>query len=109
MFRRSLVGVLLAAAVLSAPAMPANAGGHTVKATQQRKFSPKSITVNKGDSVTWKDTASFKHTVTATSNNWTKNVKLKPGRSTNFHFTKKGTYTYICTIHAGMSGKVVVK
>jgi plastocyanin len=109
MLKRGLVGALLAAVVLMAPALPANAGGHTVKATQQKKFSPSTISVNKGDKVVWKNTSNnLKHTVTAISSNWSKNTKIKAGQSTSFKFTKAGTYKYICSIHPGMSGKVVV-
>jgi plastocyanin len=28
--------------------------------------------------------------------------------SATLHFTRPGTYTFVCTIHAGMTGKVVV-
>jgi len=110
MFKRGLVGALLAMVVLMAPVLPASAGGHVVKATQQRKFTPSTITVSKGSTVVWKNTSkNLTHTVTATSSNWSKNTKLHHGTKTSFRFTKKGTYTYICTIHAGMSGKVIVK
>jgi plastocyanin len=33
---------------------------------------------------------------------------LNPGQTYSFMFAKVGTFTYTCTIHAGMDGKVQV-
>jgi plastocyanin len=31
-----------------------------------------------------------------------------PGRSFNVRFDQPGTYTYVCTLHPGMGGTIVV-
>jgi plastocyanin len=90
-----------------APAVPAQAAT-VVKATQSLSFKPKTLNVHTGTKVVWKNTCSCTHTVTATSNNWNKNTTIHSGDTTSFTFKHKGTYKYHCTIHAGMSGKVVV-
>jgi plastocyanin len=107
MIRARVLAVVAAAALVVAPAIPAQAAV-VVKATQNLTFKPKTLSVNKGTKVTWKNVCSCTHTVTATSNNWSKNTRLGPGDTTSFTFKRNGTYRYKCTIHAGMTGKVVV-
>ncbi|MFL5767712.1 MAG: plastocyanin/azurin family copper-binding protein [Actinomycetota bacterium] len=98
---------LVAGPLALAPAIPAQAAT-VVKATQSFSFKPGTVHVNKGAKVVWKNTCSCTHTVTATSNNWNKNTTIHSGDTTSFTFKQNGTYKYHCTIHAGMSGKVVV-
>jgi plastocyanin len=111
MLRVRIVAVVaattLAGAVALGPAIPAQAAT-VVKATGSLRFKPKTVDVNKGAKVVWKNTCSCTHTVTATSNNWSKNTTLRSGDTTSFTFKRRGTYRYECTIHAGMTGKVVV-
>jgi plastocyanin len=112
MLRGRIVATIAAATLIAgplalAPAAPADAAT-VVKATGNLTFKPKTLNVNKGTKVVWKNTCSCTHTVTATSNNWSKNTTLQSGDTTSFTFKRKGTYKYHCTIHAGMSGKVVV-
>jgi len=98
---------LVAGPLALAPAAPAQAAS-VVKATGNLTFKPKTLNVNKGAKVVWKNTCSCTHTVTASSNNWNKNTTLQSGDTTSFTFKRKGTYKYHCTIHSGMTGKVVV-
>jgi plastocyanin len=98
---------LIAGPLAIAPAVPVQAAT-VVKATQNLTFKPKTLNVHKGTKVVWKNTCSCTHTVTATSNNWNKNTTIQSGDTTSFTFKRRGTYKYHCTIHAGMSGKVVV-
>ena len=97
----------LAGAIAVGPAIPAQAAT-VVKATQSLQFKPQTLRVHKGTKVVWKNVCTCTHTVTATSNNWSKNTTLHPGDSTSFTFKRTGTYKYHCTIHAGMTGKVIV-
>jgi plastocyanin len=107
MVKARVLAVLAAAALVVTPALPAQAAV-VVKATQNLTFKPKTLNVHKGTKVTWKNVCSCTHTVTATSNNWSKNTRLSSGSTTSFTFKRSGTYKYHCTIHTGMSGKVVV-
>jgi len=97
----------LAGAIAVGPAIPAQAAT-VVKATQSLQFKPQTLRVHKGTKVVWKNTCTCTHTVTATSNNWSKNTTLSSGSTTSFTFKHTGTFKYHCTIHAGMTGKVVV-
>src|SRR3954470_21671209 len=98
---------LVAGPLALAPAAPAQAAT-VVKATQSLTFKPRTVNINKGAKVVWKNTCSCTHTVTATSNNWNKDTTIQSGDTTGFTFKRRGTYRYQCTIHDGMTGKVVV-
>jgi len=73
-------------------------------------FSPSALTIKKGDSVTWRfldgDTP---HNVTSQGAKRFKSSATKHSGSYTVRFTKAGTFSYVCTIHAGMKGKVVVR
>ena len=98
---------LVAGPLALAPAVPAQAAT-VVKATGNLTFKPRTVNINKGSKVVWRNTCSCNHTVTATSNNWNKDTTIHAGDSTSFTFKRNGTYRYECTIHSGMTGKVVV-
>jgi plastocyanin len=107
MFRARALAVLATAALTLAPALPAQAA-FIVKATDNNTFRPGTASVARDTKVTWKNTSNVSHTVTATSNNWTKNVVIAPGETTSRTFKRNGTYRYKCRFHSGMTGKVVV-
>jgi plastocyanin len=69
-------------------------------------YRPHTLNVAKGTTVVWTNKDSVKHTATRRGSFTT--GKIKPGHSAAVRFTAKGTYRYICTLHEGMSGKVVV-
>jgi plastocyanin len=68
------------------------------------------VTVKKGTSVTWKWTGHNPHNVTVTGGPAKFHSKTQTSGSFSHKFTKAGTYSILCTIHApGMKMKVVVK
>ena len=71
------------------------------------KFTPASITVNVGDSVTWRNSGPTAHTATASDGSFDTGL-LSRGESGSHTFTKAGTYPYICTPHPNMKGTVKV-
>jgi quinohemoprotein ethanol dehydrogenase len=75
-------------------------------------FSPGTIIVPPGTTVTWTNTGKQPHTATSTvsESNPTKfdSGILQPGQSYSFTFDQAGTYDYFCTIHPFMRGKVIV-
>jgi plastocyanin len=56
----------------------------------------------------WKNPTGVKHSVTATSGNWSKDVVIKPGTKTAKVFKKRGAYDYKCRFHKDMTGHVHV-
>ena len=85
-----------------------NAGSGNTVDVKNFSFTPGSLTISKGATVTWKFDDAAKHNVTASGNIF-KSPDLSSGGSYAFTFTKPGTYNYICTIHQYMKGTVTVR
>lgn len=71
-------------------------------------FNPSEITVKKGTEVTWTNNDSTTHTVTSDTNAF-KSGDLAPGNTFKFTFNETGTFSYHCSIHTTMTGKVIVQ
>ena len=85
----------------SAPSTPAVKGTVDVL---DNKFTPKEIDVSVGDTVTWDFKGSVNHNVSGPGFN---SKTMRSGTFTH-QFNSAGSYNYVCTIHAGMKGEVVV-
>ncbi len=70
-------------------------------------FVPQTLTVPVGTSVRWVNSSSVVHTVTSNVELFDESVPS--GESFSYTFSTAGTYNYVCTIHAGMSGTIVVQ
>jgi manganese oxidase len=77
----------------------ANAGSNS--------FSPNPVEVKVGETVTWINDDSGRHTVTSKDGTFDSGVMGK-GQSFSFTFDKSGQYPYFCSPHPGMVGTVVV-
>lgn len=72
-------------------------------------FKPADITIKKGTTVTWTNKDSLSHTVTETDSQTGPNSSpLSQDESYTFTYNQAGTFTYHCSIHPEMTGKVVV-
>ncbi len=74
-------------------------------------FSPKTLTVKAGTTVTWKNDDQFAHEVTSAAGDPGAAFDLgqQAGGATVHHtFTTAGTYHYYCNIHNYMTGTIVV-
>jgi len=94
------------------PGGPGGGGGPAApsKATvslANKAFSPRTVTIAAGGVVTWTNHDSMPHTVTSTSGAFNSPI-LNSGGTFKQTFTKPGTYPYICTLHSGMGGTVIV-
>ena len=103
--RMTLVMAGLLFTKLAAPAESADAD--TV-AIRDFAFSPNSLTVSAGTTVTWKNLDGEPHTV-VNDNGLFRSDALDENDSYTFRFDKPGTYTFICSIHPHMHGTIVVK
>jgi plastocyanin len=92
---------------------PAPTGGTSVT-MNENLFAPKSVTVKRGDTVKWTNDDPVGHDVTQTSGPGRK-FKSGPAGGLNqddtftHTFTTTGRFGYVCTVHAGMEGTVVVR
>jgi plastocyanin len=64
--------------------------------------------VSTGTTVTWVNNDTIPHDTVADGGQWSSPV-LSPGQSFQFRFATTGTFTYKCTLHAGMVGTVTVQ
>lgn len=76
--------------------------------TDTTSFSPGSITINVGGTVTWINYDGESHNPTQDDFSWTSNEIHQNGQFTHT-FTAAGTYPYHCEIHKEMKGTVTVK
>src|SRR5215212_9265840 len=70
-------------------------------------FEPGTISVPVGATVTWTNTGSRPHTVTADDGSFDSG-RLDPGEQFSQTFDQPGTYTYHCGFHPEMQGTIVV-
>ncbi|HSW66363.1 MAG TPA: cupredoxin domain-containing protein [Bacillota bacterium] len=71
-------------------------------------YTPASITVKKGTSVTWTNEDSAQHTVTIDDGTGPHSQPLNKGDTYTYTFSDAGTYKYHCTFHSNMTGTVTV-
>jgi plastocyanin len=71
-------------------------------------FSPETITVTVGDSVTWTNQDGATHTATADGGSFNTG-NIGDGALKSVTFEAAGTFAYHCSIHAAMTGTVVVE
>ena len=106
--------LLLAAAFAGVPAVAF--AGDTVTAAAQPtvveihnlKFDPPTLTISAGTKVTWVNEDKSPHTVTDKGKVF-RSAGLDTKDSFSYTFEAPGEFTYICTIHPMMVGKIVVK
>ena len=73
-------------------------------------FTPVTLTVTAGTTVTWTNRDDIPHTVVSADDPKTfKSKVMDTDEEFSFTFTKPGTYTYFCSVHPKMTGTVVVK
>ena len=75
-------------------------------------FRSKTVTIRRRGRVTWKWRGSNPHNVTFTKvprRGSKRGSRTQTRGSFRRTFKRRGTYSYVCTIHAGMVGKVVTK
>jgi plastocyanin len=72
-------------------------------------FSPKTLTVPVGATLTWTNHDSVPHVVKSADDQFKKSPVLKTGQRFSNTFATTGTYSYFCSIHPQMTGKIIVK
>lgn len=69
-------------------------------------FEPSEVSISVGESVTWTNDGSGRHTTTANDGLW--NQQLGAGESFTEIFDTAGTFDFFCSIHPAMTGTVTV-
>jgi plastocyanin len=101
-----LTASLAAAGIIAVIATPALGAGASVKVDDDF-FRAKTVRITKGSTVTWRWVGSRRHDVVGKGFK----SKLQTQGTYKHRFAKKGTYRYVCSLHAdrGMKGKVIVR
>ena len=84
------------------------AGGGSTVEIKDFMFTPMTLTVSVGTTVTWKFDDSTEHTVAANDNSFTSSA-LANGRTFTHTFSTAGSVAYHCSIHPFMTGTIIVK
>jgi plastocyanin len=71
-------------------------------------FGPQTLTVPVGATVTWTNKDDIPHTAVSTDGLFKSKV-MDTDEKFSYTFDKAGTYSYFCSIHPKMTGKVVVQ
>jgi plastocyanin len=72
-------------------------------------FTPQTVTVKAGTTVTWTNKDDIPHGIAATNNTFPRSKALDTDDSYSFTFTTPGTYQYFCYVHPHMTGTIVVQ
>jgi plastocyanin len=106
---------VLAIALGSSAGLRANAALGDAKGTPEAtvtidnfSFSPATITLPMATTVRWTNADDIPHTVVSDDKTFKSKV-LDTDEQFAYTFTKPGTYSYFCSIHPKMTGKIVVR
>jgi plastocyanin len=113
-----MMRIAIAAAVLGAVVGSGLAGGVLVARGQTATaavsidnftFSPQTLTVKAGTTITWINKDDIPHGIAATGNAFKRSNAMDTDDSYSFTFTTPGAYQYFCYIHPHMTGTIVVE
>jgi plastocyanin len=96
-----------ATANITVTAPSAGVNAVTVQASNANTFTPATATVNEGGTVTW-SFGSVAHNVIFQGANAPANVGILSNTTADRTFATAGSFAYVCSLHAGMSGAVNV-
>ena len=96
---------LLLVALVALP-FAATAETHTVR-IENMQFVPAVLTVHAGDRIVWRNQDLVPHTATAAG--LFDSGVIAPGHSVTRVAARAGRHGYVCTLHPGMKGEVVVQ
>ena len=110
---RTLIATLFSIALILLIAVPRTAvvqaaSSETTVKIDNFSFTPADVTVPVGSSVKWINHDDIPHTVVSNDKAF-KSKALDTDEAFTFTFDKPGTYTYFCSIHPKMTGKIVVQ
>jgi plastocyanin len=72
-------------------------------------FTPQTLTVKAGTTVTWNNKDDIPHGIASDNNAFRRSKALDTDDKFAFTFTMPGTYKYFCYIHPHMTGTIVVQ
>ena len=85
-----------------------DSGGEVEIKMQNIAFTPKDATAKVGQTIKWSNEDSVQHDVKATSGADFSSDLFGKGGDFTFKADKAGTIKYVCTVHPGMEGTILV-
>jgi plastocyanin len=104
----AMFAALASTSCLAEDANIASAGPVATVNMDHNTFIPGEITVAPGTTVTWVNNENMPHTVVDLNKAFRSKTLVKDA-SFSFTFATAGDYSYLCSIHPNMKGKVIVK
>jgi plastocyanin len=102
-------GIVLALGLVIPPAV---AWAAVVAISQHNlQFSQSMIAIHQGDTISFSNNDNVSHNISVRGGDGEDTEDLgvqRPGKVVSFQFTRKATYSVVCSIHPGMRLKVVV-
>ncbi len=105
---RAPAALLMMSALFGPPALAGAPAPLTVRIANF-VFDKAEVEVVPGQMVTWINDDDAPHTVVSDDHKTFRSKVLDTGESFSFSFAAPGTYSYFCSVHPHMTGKVVVK
>ncbi len=87
---------------------PPTDGAGTTIAMIENCFTPTILHAAPGDTITFVNHDDWAHTVTGVGGTWGTFDELAGGAKVSYTFHRNGVYVFVCFIHPGMAGAVVV-
>jgi plastocyanin len=81
----------------------------TVQAGDNNQFSPRTVTIARGGTVTWAFASTIHNVVFGSTAGAPQNIGNSSNASVARTFNTAGTFDYDCSLHAGMTGTVSVR
>ncbi|MGH2805826.1 MAG: cupredoxin domain-containing protein [Actinomycetota bacterium] len=109
--------IVVLALAPAAPAAASGGGGCGEPITEERGaevdiegfcFTPTVLYAAPGDTVTWTNRDPVPHNVGGANMAWGSFEQIRRGKSISHTFSEPGVYSYVCSLHPGMAGTVVV-
>jgi plastocyanin len=72
-------------------------------------FSPGTLTVKSGETVTWINRDEEPHTVVSVEKQFKKSTALDTDQEFTITAGAPGTYTYFCSVHPKMTGTIIIE
>jgi plastocyanin len=75
---------------------------------QNNTFAPGNLTISAGTTVIWTNRDNMAHNVISNDGLWNSGT-INAGGTFSFTFEDEQTYAYVCTLHPGMNGQIIVQ
>jgi plastocyanin len=106
---KRVMGLMLAMTIgLTAVALAEKDADGPAVTIKEMKFSPRSLTIKIGQTVTWTNADSRDHTVVADDGTF-QSENLGKGDSFSHTFKDAGKFPYVCSYHPRMKGQIIVE